>query len=142
MKLLFFKTQEDFTNWLTENHDSVSELWVGYYKKATKKASITWDESVEAAICFGWIDGLRKSIDGESYKIRFTPRKPQSIWSLKNIKTVEELMKKGLMREAGMRAYELRKEKRTGVYAYEKKEVPLSMEFETQFKISGQLRIG
>jgi len=134
MELLFFKTQEDFANWLEKNHDSVRELWVGYYKKATKKASITWDESVEAAIRFGWIDGLRKSIDGESYKIRFTPRKPQSIWSLKNIKTVEGLIEKDLMCEPGMQAYKLRKEKKTGVYAYEKEEVPLSTEFETQFK--------
>ncbi len=134
MELLFFKTQEDFANWLEKNHDSVRELWVGYYKKATKKASITWDESVEAAICFGWIDGLRKSIDGESYKIRFTPRRPKSNWSLKNIKTVKELIKKDLMRDAGMRAYELHKEHKTLVYAYEKKEVPLSAEFEAQFK--------
>ena len=87
----FFPTPADFRKWLAENHDKEQALWVGFYKKATKIPSITWSESVDQALCYGWIDGIRKSIDEKSYKIRFTPRRPKSIWSAVNIKKIAEL---------------------------------------------------
>lgn len=86
MEPKFFSTQDDFRKWLEENHKKESELLVGFYKVGTKKSSMTWSESVDQALCFGWIDGIRKSIDKESYQIRFTPRKSTSIWSAVNIK--------------------------------------------------------
>ena len=88
---LFFKTPDEFRHWLQENHATSTEQWVGFYKKATEIPSITWPESVDQALCFGWIDGLRKSIDPKSYKIRFTPRKPNSHWSTVNISRIAEL---------------------------------------------------
>ena len=110
MKPKFFSTQENFRKWLEENHLSSAEILVGFYKVGTKKPSMTWSESVDQALCFGWIDGIRKSIDGESYQIRFTPRKSTSIWSAVNIKKIEELTKKELMFPAGIAAFEKRQE--------------------------------
>src|SRR6185295_16511053 len=95
MQPKFFKTQSDFRKWLKSHHSSETELWVGYYKKDSGKPSITWPQSVDEALCFGWIDGIRKSIDEVSYKIRFTPRRSRSIWSSVNIKRVDELNKQG-----------------------------------------------
>jgi uncharacterized protein YdeI (YjbR/CyaY-like superfamily) len=117
----FFAKPIDFRAWLEENHDKSSELWVGYYKKGSGKPSITWPESVDEALCYGWIDGLRKSIDEDSYKIRFTPRKTTSIWSSVNIERVKELTSLGLMKDAGIQAFELRKENKSSIYAYEQK---------------------
>ncbi len=134
MKPLFFKTPTELRKWFVKNHDKSTEQWIGYYKKATKKESITWDESVEEAICFGWIDGLRKSIDDEAYMIRFTPRKPNSFWSLKNMKTIKVLIEKGLMHEAGLAIYAQRDEKKTGVYAFEQKKIVFSTDYENTFK--------
>ncbi len=134
MDILFFKTSKNFRKWLAEHHDKQTEQWVGYYKKATKKETITWEESVKEAICFGWIDGIRKSINEESYKIRFTPRKPNSIWSLKNMKIIQELIDKGLMHQAGLDIYAKRKESKTGIYAFEQKNVALSVDYEKQLK--------
>ena len=134
MEVLFFKNPSELKFWFAQNHDKFSEVWVGYYKKGTNKASITWDESVEEAICYGWIDGIRKSIDKESYKIRFTPRKKSSIWSLKNIKTVEKLIKENRMESTGLKAFELRKEEKSGIYAFEQKKIAFSKEFEKVFK--------
>ncbi|MEL7833017.1 hypothetical protein [Fodinibius sp. Rm-B-1B1-1] len=94
---LFFKSTNEFRTWLSENHEKQDVLWVGYYKVATNKPSMRWEESVREALCFGWIDGLRKSIDEESYKIRFTPRRPDSHWSKKNIRMVKELIEKDQM---------------------------------------------
>ena len=105
----FFPTPADFRNWLVENHRDETELWVGYYKKATGKPSITWPESVDEALCFGWIDGLRKSIDEEAYMIRFTPRKRTSHWSDVNIKRFKELKRNGRIQPAGLAAYKRRK---------------------------------
>ena len=110
MKPKFFSTQENFRKWLEENHLSPAEILVSFYKVGTKKLSMTWSESVDQALCFGWIDGIRKSIDGESYQIRFTPRKSTSIWSAVNIKKIEELNKKELMFPAGIAAFEKRQE--------------------------------
>lgn len=107
--ILFFATPEDFRNWLDQHHQQRSEQWVGYYKKATKKPSITWSESVDQALCYGWIDGIRKTIDEESYRIRFTPRRPNSLWSAVNLKKMKALIAQNLMQPAGLAIYEQRK---------------------------------
>ena len=133
-KPIFFEDQDAFREWLKSHHKTDSEQWVGYYKKATGLPSMTWSESVDQALCYGWIDGLRKSIDDKSYKIRFTPRKPNSNWSDVNIKKVAELKKKRLMRAAGLKAFEKRKPAKSRVYAYENKPTRLSKEYESEFK--------
>ncbi len=107
--------------WLAKNHDKLTEQWIGFYKKGTGKPSITWPESVDEALCFGWIDGIRKTIDEESYKIRFTPRKPRSIWSAVNIKRANELIELGLMTASGLAEFEKRDDARSRVYSYERK---------------------
>jgi uncharacterized protein YdeI (YjbR/CyaY-like superfamily) len=120
MKPTFFPTPADFRQWLERNHDKVPELLVGFYKKGSGKPSITWPESVDEALCFGWIDGVRRTIDEERYSIRFTPRRPRSNWSAVNLKRVEELTNLGRMHPAGLRAFEVRDPSRT--YSYERKE--------------------
>ena len=130
----FFATQDDFRKWLQKNHKKETELLVGFYKVDTDKPSMSWSQSVDQALCFGWIDGVRKSIDTESYTIRFTPRKSTSIWSAVNIKKVEELNKAGLMTTEGQKAFSLRTESKSKIYAYEKEPVILDINFETQFK--------
>src|SRR5215510_3224505 len=105
MTLRFFKTPAAFRKWLAANHDKSNELWVGFYKKETGKPSITWPESVDEALCYGWIDGLRKRVDDESYTIRFSPRKPTSVWSAVNMRNVERLIKEKRMQPAGMKAW-------------------------------------
>jgi uncharacterized protein YdeI (YjbR/CyaY-like superfamily) len=134
MEPQFFKNKGELRKWFENNHDSIDVLWVGYYKKSTRKESITWDQSVEVAICFGWIDGIRKSIDDQCYKIRFTPRNPRSSWSHKNTKTAEEMIKKGRMLAPGMKAFEHRREDTTGIYSYEQEMVDFNKEFETTFR--------
>src|SRR6476659_5155070 len=119
---IFFATQSEFRKWLKKNHQKATELFVGFYKVDSGKPSMTWSQSVDHAICFGWIDGVRKSIDKDSYLIRFTPRKPASIWSAINIKKVEELTKQGLMQPAGLASFEKRVESRSKIYSYEKDE--------------------
>lgn len=101
----FFPTPADFHAWLEEHHATSDHLWVGYYKKATRKASVTWAETVDEALCFGWIDGIRKSRDAESYVVRFTPRTAKSVWSRRNIERVERLIAAGRMTPAGHAAY-------------------------------------
>jgi uncharacterized protein YdeI (YjbR/CyaY-like superfamily) len=118
-EIRFFAKPQDFRKWLKAHHGNTSELWVGFYKKSSGRPSITWPESVDEALCVGWIDGLRKTIDAESYKIRFTPRKKTSNWSAVNIGRARELTKRGRMRAAGLKAFELRKEEKSGIYAYE-----------------------
>ena len=115
----FFKTQDDFREWLEINHENQTELIVGFYKVKSGKPSMNWSQSVDQALCFGWIDGIRKSMDEESYSIRFTPRKNTSNWSEINIKKVEELTRAGLMKPAGMKAFSFRKESKSGIYSYE-----------------------
>jgi len=121
MKVTFFKSPSDLRKWLEAHHATAQELWVGYYKKNSGKPSITWPESVDEALCFGWIDGVRKSVDEISYTIRFTPRKPRSIWSTVNIKRARELADQGRMRPAGLKAFQAREENRSGVYSYEQR---------------------
>ncbi len=130
----FFKTQSDFRKWLGKNHNKKEELWVGYFKKSTGLKSITWPESVDEAICFGWIDGIRKSIDEESYKIRFTPRNPSSYWSKKNLNRAKELVKLGMMHSSGLKLLNEYDENRTEKYSYEREKMELSDEFITEFK--------
>ncbi|GAB0155204.1 YdeI/OmpD-associated family protein [Chryseobacterium sp. Alg-005] len=134
MSATFFSNQDDFRKWLEENHQIEKELLVGFYKVGSGKPSMSWSESVDQALCFGWIDGVRKSIDEESYSIRFTPRKPTSIWSAINIKKVEELTKAGLMTPAGQKAFELRKEEKSRVYSHEKEAIEFNSVYEKQFK--------
>lgn len=116
----FFAKPSAWRAWLEKNHAKKDELWVGFYKTSTKKPSITWKESVDAALCFGWIDGRRQGIDEASYRIRFTPRKATSIWSKINIARVAELEAQGLMTDAGRAAFAKRKEAKSGVYSFER----------------------
>lgn len=134
MKPTFFPNPLKFREWLKKNHDKETELLVGFYKVTSAKESITWSQSVDEALCFGWIDGIRKSIDEESYTIRFTPRKPTSNWSAINIKKIEELSKKGLMHPKGIEAFKKRKAEKSGIYTYEKQPVELDKTFEKTFK--------
>lgn len=120
-KPTFFKTPADLRKWLAQNHDTASELWIGFYKKDSGESSITWPESVDEALCVGWIDGIRKRIDEISYKIRFTPRRARSVWSAVNIKRVVELTCEGRMQNAGEKAFAMRLENRSGIYAYEQR---------------------
>ena len=134
-KVLFFATPDHFRAWLDKNHATEQELQVGFYKRESGQPSITWPESVDCALSYGWIDGVRNSIDEISYRIRFTPRKPSSIWSAINVKRVAELTKLGLMRPAGVKAFEARKGDKTGIYAYEqRKNAKLPPAFEKQFR--------
>jgi uncharacterized protein YdeI (YjbR/CyaY-like superfamily) len=134
MAPVFFKNQTEFRKWLEANHKTESELWVGYYKVETGKPSLTWSQSVDQALCFGWIDGIRKSIDHESYCIRFTPRKPGSNWSAVNIAKVEELTRQGLMHPEGLEAFSRRMESRSGIYSFENKIKDLPEDFVTIFR--------
>ncbi len=120
-KPTFFATPADFRRWLEKHHATEAELLVGFYKKGTGKPSITWPESVDEALCFGWIDGIRRSLSEDAYTIRFTPRQARSNWSAVNVKRVAELTKEGRMRPAGLRAFEQRAPEKTGIYAYENK---------------------
>lgn len=120
-KPTFFPTPSDFRAWLEAHHDKLPELVVGFYKKDSGKPSITWPESVDAALCFGWIDGIRKSLNETSYTIRFTPRRSTSTWSAVNIKRVQHLKKAGLMHAAGLKAFATRSEKKSGIYSYEQR---------------------
>ena len=134
MKPTFFKTPADFRSWLEKHHARADELLVGFYKKESGKPSITWPESVDEALCFGWIDGIRRRIDDISYSIRFTPRRRGSIWSTVNTKRVAELIKDKRMRPAGVKAFEARDPKKTGIYSFERETATLPAEFEKAFR--------
>ena len=138
MNIIFFPTQLDFRKWLEENHKKEKELIVGFYKVDSGKPSMTWSQSVDQALCFGWIDGIRKSIDKESYCIRFTPRRPTSIWSTVNINKVETLIKQGLMQPAGLEIYKQRKEEKSGIYSFENEAKKFSDNFEKRFKANSE----
>ena len=125
MKSKFFRVAADFRKWLETNHATATELWVGFYKTDSGKPSITWPESVDEALCFGWIDGIRMRIDEISYQIRFTPRRRGSIWSAININRAKELAKAKRMRPAGLKAFAARIENKSGVYSYEQRPVEL-----------------
>lgn len=134
MQPTFFAKPVDFRKWLQKHHTKEKELLAGFYKVSSGKASITWPQSVDEALCFGWIDGVRRNIDADSYCIRFTPRKPGSTWSAVNIKKIQELTASGLMQPAGLEAYSKRAESKSKIYSYEKEPVALSKAYEKIFK--------
>jgi uncharacterized protein YdeI (YjbR/CyaY-like superfamily) len=121
VKPRYFASPEDFRAWLEEHHATATELLVGFHKVGTGRRCMTWTESVREALCFGWIDGIRRSLGDEGYTIRFTPRRPGSNWSSLNVRHVEELIREGKMRPAGLAAYEARRPERTGVYSFEQR---------------------
>ena len=125
IKPTFFRTAAAFRAWLEKHHAKADALWVGYYKKGSGTPSMTWPESVDEALCYGWIDGVRKSLDEISYVIRFTPRKAGSTWSSVNIKRAQVLIERGLMQPAGLKAHQARKENKSGIYSYEQRGVDL-----------------
>jgi len=135
---IFFKSPVEFRRWLAKHHAAAQELWVGFYKKASGRPSITWPESVDEALCFGWIDGIRKSVDDVSYTIRFTPRKPRSVWSAVNMRRVAELSRQGRMQPSGQKAYEARLENRSGIYSYEQRAAELDGTYGERFKRDGE----
>jgi len=134
MKPKFFTNQNDFREWLEENHEKETELIVGFYNVKSGKCTMTWSEAVDQALCFGWIDGVRRKVDEESYSNRFTPRRADSNWSAVNIEKVRVLTEKGLMMPAGIAAFAKRKEEKSAIYAYENELKKFSDEFEKQFK--------
>jgi uncharacterized protein YdeI (YjbR/CyaY-like superfamily) len=117
----YFKSAAEFRVWLDEHSQEARELWVGFHKKVSGKPSMTWPESVDEALCFGWIDGLRKTVDGDRYMIRFSPRKPSSVWSAVNIKRAQELADQGRMQPQGIKAFHARRENKSGIYSYEQR---------------------
>ena len=134
MKPKFFTSPDQFHQWLEKNQDSATELLVGFYKKMSGKESITYPEALDEALCFGWIDGVRKSIDNASYTIRFTPRKSKSIWSLVNVRHVERLKQEGRMKPSGLAAFALRDPRRTGIYSFENNPRELSAAYKRKFR--------
>jgi uncharacterized protein YdeI (YjbR/CyaY-like superfamily) len=120
-KPLYFRTPSDLRAWFEANHASARELLLAYFKKDSGKPSVTWPESVDEALCVGWIDGVRRSIDEERYVIRFSPRRPGSIWSAINMRRARALAKEKRMRPAGLEAFAARQENKIGVYSYEKR---------------------
>lgn len=133
-KPVFFSDASAFRKWLEKNHDKQSELFVGYYKVNSGKPSMTWSESVDQALCYGWIDGVRRTIDAQRYQIRFTPRKPSSIWSDINIRKVKQLEKQGLMHDAGLAVFKKRRDHKSRIYSYEKISTEFSDDLLKQFK--------
>ncbi|MFY0481067.1 YdeI/OmpD-associated family protein [Flavobacterium sp. PLA-1-15] len=132
----FFKEPADFRKWLEKNHQKETELTVAFYRKGLGRKSITWEQAVDVALCYGWIDSIRRKIDDESYSNRFTPRKKTSIWSAKNIANVERLQKEGLMTPAGMQAFELRKDHLSKVYSFENDAPELDEDLAAIFKVN------
>lgn len=131
---VFFPTPAHLRAWFAAHHDKADELWVGYYKKATGIPSVDWPESVDEALCFGWIDGIRKSVDDKSYRIRFTPRRKGSHWSARNLGRMKHLLETGRVTEAGMAAYRARDPANEKRAAYEQGEVRLPAEYEQHLK--------
>jgi uncharacterized protein YdeI (YjbR/CyaY-like superfamily) len=130
----FFATTADFMAWLEANHETEHEVWIGFHKKGTGRPSITWPEAVDVLLCFGWIDGIRKSIDSDRYKNRCTPRRKGGNWSAVNIRRIQELIEQGAVRPAGLAAFEAGIPAKTAVYAYEQRQnAALGDEFEAQF---------
>ncbi len=130
-----FETPEDFRAWMEAHHAERDELWVGFWKKATGRPSISWEESVDVALCYGWIDGIRKSIDENAYTIRFTPRRQGSVWSNRNMERYAAMLAEKLVTPPGAAAYTRRKEEKTGVYSFEQDVPPtLSAGFEARFR--------
>ena len=135
MKPTYFRAPAQFRTWLKEHHDTETELWVGFYKKGSGTPSITWSEAVDEALCYGWVDGIRKSVDDQRFANRFTPRKPSSTWSEINVRRVEELTRQRRMRAPGRKAFEARQPEKTGTYSYEQRyDVTLPPGLERRFR--------
>jgi len=134
MNPTFFQTASAFRRWLARHHATADVLLVGLYKKGSGRPSMTWPEAVDVALCYGWIDGVRKSLDEVSYTIRFTPRKPGSIWSTVNIRRAQALIEQGNMQPAGLKAYQARKENKSGIYSYEQRSVDLAEPYNRQLR--------
>lgn len=132
-KLRFFKSQAEFRRWLSAKHDKELELWVGFYRKDSGKGGITYSEALDEALCFGWIDGIRKKLDDESFVQRFTPRKARSIWSNVNIARVGKLTEAGRMAPSGVAAFSLRDPARSGIYSFEREAATFPPEFQKLF---------
>jgi uncharacterized protein YdeI (YjbR/CyaY-like superfamily) len=121
MEPVYFSSPTELRDWFTRHHEDTAELLVGYHKRGTGRPSVTWSESVDQALCFGWIDGVRRRVDDERYTVRFTPRKAGSVWSAVNIAKVADLTSQGLMTPAGVRAFAARRSDRSEIYAYEQR---------------------
>jgi uncharacterized protein YdeI (YjbR/CyaY-like superfamily) len=134
IKPVFFKSAAELRKWLKKNHNKVNEFWIGYYKKGASKKGVTYIETVEECLCFGWIDGLVRGMDEEKYCQRLTPRRPNSIWSAVNIKKMEALIDSGQAEESGIKVYKMRDKKRAGLYSFENKEHKLGAAFGKKFK--------
>jgi uncharacterized protein YdeI (YjbR/CyaY-like superfamily) len=134
MKARHFASRADFRNWLAANHAKATELWVGFYKKHTGKSGATYDQAVEEALCYGWIDGVKKRVDDERFTHRFSPRQAKSTWSRINVRRALVLIRDGKMAAPGQRVFEAREEKRTGIYTYEQERPGLSEEDKKRFK--------
>jgi uncharacterized protein YdeI (YjbR/CyaY-like superfamily) len=136
-KPTFFATPAAFRRWLARHHETTRELWVGFYKKATGIPSITWPEAVDQLLCFGWIDGVRRSVNSQSYAIRTTPRRPGSIWSAINTRRAEELLQVGLMDAAGVRAFRGRDKAKSELYSFENRPARLNPVQQKRFRANG-----
>jgi uncharacterized protein YdeI (YjbR/CyaY-like superfamily) len=134
MDVVFFESPVDARTWLGENHDRATELWVGFHKKGSGNVGATYAEVLDQMLCFGWIDGIRKSLDPASYTNRFTPRRRGSIWSDVNIKRVGELIELGLMEPPGLKAFNARNEERSRVYSFEQKRPTLNEAYEAKLR--------
>lgn len=133
-KVVYFESPAHFRRWLEKHHATETVLWAGFHKKGSSRPSMTWPESVDQALCFGWIDGVRKRIDETRYTIRFTPRKARSTWSLINVDRLKELIAQKLMKPAGLTAFEARQTKKTGLYSYENRPADLDEAFAKTFR--------
>lgn len=132
--LRFFRSGAEFRKWLEKNHDKAPEIWLGFYRKDSGKGGLTYHQALDEALCFGWIDGIRKKLDDESFTNRFTPRKPKSIWSNVNVGHVERLTREGKMRPPGIAAFNAKDAARTGIYSFERESARLAPEMEQRFR--------
>jgi uncharacterized protein YdeI (YjbR/CyaY-like superfamily) len=138
MKPTFFTSQAGFRQWLKRHHSETRELWVGFYRRESGKGGITYSQALDEALCFGWIDGLRKAVDDSSYMVRFTPRKPDSIWSAVNVRHIERLIKSGQIQKPGLTAFKTRDLKKSQLYSYERYNCKLEAEHEKKFKTNAK----
>ena len=132
--VVFFRSPTEFRRWLKQHHLKKDELWVGYYRKSIGKPTMTWAESVDEALCFGWIDGIRKGIDHSRYTTRFTPRRKGSVWSAINIRNVQRLLDAGRMETNGLKTFEARIENRSEIYSYEQRPRQLPSSLAARFR--------
>lgn len=140
MNATFFASGDALREWLDANHGHATELLVGFYKKSARKAGISYPEALDAALAFGWIDGVRRGVDEERWTIRFTPRQARSVWSAVNIKRVRQLLAEGRMAPAGVRAFEARVSRRGGTYSYERANATLDPALARRFRANARAK--